>query len=113
VRGSVDGASRIEGKVRIGEGTRVVDSVIRGPAVVGEACHIERAYVGPYTSIASGCTVMSSEVENSILLEGAQVRDLDRRIEGSLIGCHAEIGRADGRPRAYRLTVGDNSRIGL
>jgi len=113
VLGAVDATSRIEGKVRLARGSKVIDSVVRGPVVIGEDCRIEHAFIGPYTSVAAGSVVESAEVENSILLEGTVVRDLDRRVEGSLIGRKVEISRAELKPRAYRFVVGDNSKIGL
>jgi glucose-1-phosphate thymidylyltransferase len=57
--------------------------------------------------------VRSSEIENSVILEGSSIRDLDRRLEGSLIGRHVEVVREVRRPQAYRLMVGDNSRVGI
>jgi len=113
VLGSVDGQSRVEGKVVLGKGSEVIGSVVRGPAVIGADCRIENAFVGPYTSLADRCQVRGCEIENSIVLEGSTIRDLDRRVEGSLIGRHTEIARADLRPKAYRFMVGDNSRVGM
>ena len=113
VLAAVDARSRVEGKVVLGKGSEVIDSVVRGPAVIGEGCRIEHAFIGPYTSIQDRCHVRSSEIENSIVLEGSSLRDLDRRVEGSLIGRHVEIVREDLKPKAYRFMVGDNSRIGF
>ena len=111
--GAVDKKSRIEGKVVLGKGSEVIDSVVRGPAVIGENCRIETAFIGPYTSIQDRCVVRASEIENSILLEGPSIRDLDRRVEGSLIGRYVEIVKEDLKPKAYRFMVGDNSRVGF
>jgi len=69
IDGEVDAASSIHGKVRIGKGSRVVNSVIRGPAIIGDNCVIENAYVGPFTSIYYNCVVRGSEIEHSIVLE--------------------------------------------
>jgi glucose-1-phosphate thymidylyltransferase len=51
-------------------------SLIRGPAILGEGSRIVDSYIGPYTSIAAGVEVVGSEVEHSILLAGASLRDL-------------------------------------
>jgi len=41
------------------------------------------------------------------------VRDLDLRMESSLLGRNVKIGRDRRQPRAYRFMVGDNSEIGI
>ena len=41
------------------------------------------------------------------------MRDLDGRMESSLLGRNVTIGRGDRQPRAYRFMVGDNSEIGI
>jgi glucose-1-phosphate thymidylyltransferase len=41
------------------------------------------------------------------------VRDLDFRIEASLIGRNVTIGRGPTLPKAYRFVVGDNSEIAI
>jgi glucose-1-phosphate thymidylyltransferase len=47
------------------------------------------------------------------MLEGSSVRDLDARMESSLLGRDVTIGRSLGQPRAYRFLVGDRSDIGI
>jgi len=42
-----------------------------GPAIIGSGTLIEEAYVGPFTSIYHDCTIRRSEIEHSIVLEGA------------------------------------------
>ena len=71
------------------------------------------AYVGPYSAIGEDCVIEHAEVEHSILLAGSSVRDLDGRMESSLLGRNVHIARSDGQPRAYRFMVGDNSEIGI
>ena len=113
ILGDVDEKSQVLGKVRIGAGTRIVDSVIRGPAVIGDNCTIVNAYVGPFTSISCGCSLENAEVEHSIILENSSVIDIGGRIEDSLIGKNVLVGRSASRPRAFRLMLGDNSQVGL
>ncbi len=112
-RGEVDGDSSIEGRVVLEEGARLVRSAVRGPAIIGRGALIEDAYIGPYSAISAGCVVVRAEVEHSILLEGSEIRDLDARVESSLIGRGVKIVRSDAKPKAYRFLVGDSSSIGL
>ncbi|MDX1583467.1 MAG: glucose-1-phosphate thymidylyltransferase, partial [Thermoanaerobaculia bacterium] len=113
VLGTVDAESRIEGKVVVAEGAEIVDSVIRGPVTIGPGARIEHAFVGPYTSIGQQCVIESCEIENSIVLEGSEIRRVEGRIEESLIGKNVRIGRTRRRPVAYRFMVGDNSEVGI
>lgn len=109
--GQVDGETRLEGVVRIGSGTRVERSILRGPLIIGDDCHIADAYIGPFTSIADAVTIRGAEIEHSIVLRGSLIADIEARIESSLIGRDVTIQRAAGRPLAKRFMVGDSSRI--
>lgn len=109
--GEIDEGSRVEGRVQLAEGARVVRSVVRGPAVIGPGALIEDAYIGPYTSIGAGVHVCRSEVEHSILLADAVVEDLGTRMEASLLGRNVKLTRSDGPPKTLRLLVGDNCEI--
>ena len=63
--------------------------------------------------VGPGCVIEDAEVEHSILLEGSSVRQLQGRMESSLLGRNVAIGRSKGQPRAFRFMVGDNSEIGI
>jgi len=113
IDGTVDTASRIEGKVVIGAGTTIERSVVRGPVIIGENVTISGAYVGPFTSIGDRATIRETEIEHSIVLEGATITDLANRIEDSLIGRNVSIYRLPVRPSAYRFMLGDSSEVGI
>jgi glucose-1-phosphate thymidylyltransferase len=105
--------SQADGRVVIEPGARLERSTVRGPAVIGAGARLVDAYVGPYTAVGEDCLIQNAEVEHSILLAGSSVRDLDGRMESSLLGRNVAV-RRDGRsPRAYRFMVGDNSEIGI
>jgi glucose-1-phosphate thymidylyltransferase len=103
--------SKVEGRVVIDAGARLERSQVRGPAIVGAGAVIRDAYVGPYTSVGPGVRISGSEVEHSILLEGASVCDLGTRMEASLLGRNVSLERGDGLPKTMRMIVGDNSEI--
>lgn len=113
VRGEVDSASRLHGRVQVGEGTRIRNSVLRGPVIVGANCLIENAYIGPFTSIADGVHIIASEVEHSVILEGCRILNIGARLEDSLLGRNVMVCRDEGKPRAVRLMLGDNSQVNL
>lgn len=110
IEGEVDGPSKIEGRVALGRGSKVTSSLIRGPVIIGENVTIEGSYVGPFTSISDGAIVRRSEVENSIILQNAVIEDVPR-LESSLIGKEAVVRRANVKPSAIRLMVGDHSEV--
>jgi glucose-1-phosphate thymidylyltransferase len=60
--------------------------------------------------VAADCAITDSELEYSILLEGASVRGV-KRIEASLIGRDVEVTPSPAVPRAHRLVLGDHSKV--
>jgi glucose-1-phosphate thymidylyltransferase len=113
IEGKVDKETQISGDVTIEKGSTVTRSVIRGPVVIGRNVVIEDSYVGPFTSIYHECLIKNCEVENSVLLQGARLENLDKRVDKSLIGNKAQVIRTDTRPRSYNFLVGDMSRVDL
>jgi glucose-1-phosphate thymidylyltransferase len=113
VRGEVDERSIVAGKVVIEKGARIVGSVIRGPAIIGEGCLVEDSYVGPFSSIGNNTTLKGSEVEYSIILRDCRIADVRIRLEGSILGNDVEIVEATGKPRVHRFMIGDQSRVEL
>jgi glucose-1-phosphate thymidylyltransferase len=111
--GKVGRGSRIEGRVKIGEGVEIVDSLVRGPVVIGDGTRLVGAFVGPYTSIGERCTLVCCEMENSIVLSDCEIRDVPLRIDGSLLGRNVRIVKTDFKPKAYRFMLGDNSEVGI
>lgn len=113
IDGFVDRDSKLIGKVTIQEGAEVMGSVIRGPAIIGEDTRIVNSYVGPFTSIYHHVVVEKSEIEHSIVLEHSRIIDISQRIESSLIGRNVEVIRSPLLPKAYKMTLGDHSKVGL
>jgi glucose-1-phosphate thymidylyltransferase len=111
IDGTVDAASRVEGAVVIEAGATIADSVVRGPAIIGAGAHLQHAYVGPFTSIGPGVGIRHSEIEHSIVLEGASIHDLEARVADSLIGRGVKIHRQPLKPAAHRFMLGDNSEV--
>jgi len=105
--------SEVAGRVVIEAGARVIRSTVRGPAIIGRDAVIESAYVGPFTSIGDRVVLRASEVEHSIILEGASVTDVGGRIESSLIGRNVSIYRTASKPRSFNFMLGDRSEVGL
>ncbi|MEZ0348757.1 MAG: glucose-1-phosphate thymidylyltransferase [Thermus sp.] len=107
--------SHLVGEVVVERGAKVVRSTLRGPVHVAAGAVVEDSYVGPYTSIGREAVVRRSELEYSILLDGAEVVDLPYRLDASLLGMGAMVsgGRSDPRPHTLQLVLGDKSRVRL
>jgi glucose-1-phosphate thymidylyltransferase len=113
IEGYVDRDSKVIGKVTVQRGAEIISSVIRGPAIIGEETRIVNAYIGPFTSIYHHVVVERSEIEHSIVLEHSRIIDIPQRIESSLIGRNVEITRSPLLPKAYKMTLGDHSKVGV
>jgi len=111
--GTVDAASRVDSRVTVERGAQIVNSVVRGPAIIGENAKIVNSYVGPFTSIYHDVVIENSEIERSIVLEHSTICDIPTRLHDSLIGRHAEVGVGTMRPKAIKLHLGDHSRLEL
>ena len=113
IDGYVDRDSEVDSRVTIEQGAEVINSVVRGPAIIGRDTRLVNAYVGPFTSIYHHCIVENAEISRSIVLENSQIRNINRRIEDSLIGRNVTLHRSPIRPQAYKFTLGDFSNVGL
>jgi glucose-1-phosphate thymidylyltransferase len=112
IQGTVEN-STLEGRVILEEGARVINSKIRGPAIIGKRTVVENAFVGPYTAINHDCIVRQCEIEHSIVLENSRLEDLQTRIADSLIGRNVQIHRAEGPTKTIHLMLGDFSQVGI
>lgn len=110
-KGTIDSDTRISGRVNIGQGSKLSHCTVRGPAVIGDNCTLEHSYVGPFTSIGDDAYVSHAEIEHSILRENCRILDFNGRIEDSLIGANVELTRSHLKPIAYRLMLGDDSKV--
>ncbi|MDO8689396.1 MAG: glucose-1-phosphate thymidylyltransferase [Dehalococcoidia bacterium] len=113
IAGTVDKDSKLIGKVILEKGAEVINSVIRGPAAIGEGTRLVNSYIGPFSSIYHHCTITGSEIEHSVVLEYSRIEDVGQRIEDSLIGRHVEIGKSPIKPKAFKLVLGDHSKVGM
>jgi len=75
---------RVRGAIQVGEGSKLVDCTVTGPAVIGSDTHLTRVTIGPNTAIGDGCRLSDATVEESIVLDGAEVHGW--KLRGSLLG---------------------------
>ncbi len=108
-----DGNYKIEGPVIIEKGVTLSNTLVRGPVIIAKGSSIVNSYIGPYTSIGPNVTIENSEVENSIFMENSIIRDVDVRIDASIVGKNAIISSIKIKPKVHNLVVGDYSSIRL
>ncbi|MBI4052209.1 MAG: glucose-1-phosphate thymidylyltransferase [Elusimicrobia bacterium] len=106
----LDSRSKLEGRVILEEGAQILHSTIRGPAIIGKNTRVYRSYIGPYSSIYHDVSIEESEIEHSIVLEYARIKNV-KSISDSLIGQRVEVMKSASAPAAYRLMLGDSSRV--
>jgi glucose-1-phosphate thymidylyltransferase len=110
--GDIDEQSRVEGRVVVEDGAQLINSVVRGPAVIGQRTRLVDTYVGPYSSIGPDCELIDAEIEHSVVLASSRIIGV-HRIQDSLLGREVEVVRSGVRPKATRLMLGDHSRADL
>ena len=103
--------SRVEGRVVIEEGARLERATVRGPGDDRGGHHLVDAYIGPYTAIGEDVQIERRRDRALDRAVGLAVRDLEGRIEASLIGRNVAIARSPALPKAYRFVVGDNADV--
>lgn len=113
IQGEIDRDSRIIGRVTVGSGTVVKGCTIRGPVIIGQNCHLENCFIGPYSSISDGVHLRAADIEHSVILEEAKILGIEQRIVDSVIGPRSHIVPALQRPKALRFLLGKDSQIEL
>lgn len=111
VEGEVDERSRVYEPVVLEAGARVVNSVLRGPLIVGAGTEVVESYIGPGTAIDRNCRVKGCRIEDSVVMEDTAIEEIHWPIVRSLIGRFVELRGAAGVGSGYSLTLGDHSRI--
>jgi glucose-1-phosphate thymidylyltransferase len=109
---TIDEDTVIEGRVSIHETAFIANSRISGPVIIGKDTEIRNAYIGPYTAIGDNCEIVSSEIENSVVMDGSSIIGI-RKLSDSLIGKNTSVIPSPNKPLTTRLMVGDDCTIEL
>ncbi len=91
----------------------MVNCTVRGPVIIGRDCYLENCFVGPYSSVSDKVTLIDTDIDHSVILQGAKVVNIHQRVVDSLIGQRACLGVAERRPKALRFMVGDDCQVEL
>lgn len=106
--------SDVSHRVILGEGSQIIDSVIRGPVIIGKNVTVRNSFIGPYTSLGDNVTVEGSEIEGSIVMQNCVIRNIPGRIDASLIADNTQVTSAAHLvPASHRFILAENSYVQL
>ncbi len=107
----IDAQSTVDSRVTVQAGANIVNSIVRGPSIIGKGTVIENSFIGPFTSIYHHCEIRNCQIERSIILENSRVIDIDQTLRDSLIGRNATVKRSDGKPSGIKMNLGDHGTL--
>jgi len=112
IKGEVDSQSRIVGRVQIGEGAKLENSLIQGPVFIAENCRIKNSLIKPFTNVRAGTAVENSSLERSVILENCQISKI-KHLTDSVIGRNTVLTGQGKSPSKIRLVIGDDCKMEL
>lgn len=107
----IEGNCDVSHRVIIGKNSKIIDSVVRGPVIIGENTVIKNSYVGPYTALGDNVVIEGSEIEASIVMKNCEIRNIQGRIDRSLLADNARVSAATHMPAAHRFVLAENSYV--
>ncbi len=112
ILGDLDDRCKVEGPVRMGQGTRAVNCRLIGPCLIGANCTLRDSTIGPHVSVDSGTSITDSRVEDCIIQQDCQLHHLRSGLTDSVLGVQVEvIGPENSAEAPLRLLLGDMSSI--
>lgn len=103
--------NEVHGRVAIHPTARVSASVLHGPVAIDAGAVVEDSFIGPYTSVGPGVVLIGTEIDNSMVLTGAEIRHPGFRVEASIIGERAAVIRSFALPRGLHMRLRPDSRV--
>jgi glucose-1-phosphate thymidylyltransferase len=113
VDGSYGDDNVVHGRVAISSSARLSGCVLHGPVAVDDRAVVEDSYLGPYTAVGAGAILTGAEIDNTMVLAGAEISHPGQRIEGSIIGERASVARSFDLPRGLHMRLEPHSRVTL
>jgi glucose-1-phosphate thymidylyltransferase len=113
IKSRIGSNSTLQGRVSMGKQCKIINSIIRGPVIIGDKVTIKDSYIGPYTSISNSTLIEESSVENSVIMEGVRITKVKQPLDNSLIGSGTEVTDVNGHSNCLELFVGEKSQIRL
>ena len=106
--------SKQQSIVIAGEDVHVSDSHLTGPVALGSHVTITGCRLGPYTAVGDNCVIDGCNIDNSVIMEGSRMTNLEGRISASLVGRNVVVEKQapkQNQESSIYLHVGDDSKI--
>ncbi|MGH2873209.1 MAG: hypothetical protein ACRDL5_12200 [Solirubrobacteraceae bacterium] len=103
--------NRLHGRISISSAAFVSNCTVHGPVAIDRRAIVEDSFIGPFTAIGPDAIVRGAEIDNAMILTGAEIRYPGLRIEGSIVGERAQVVRGFDLPRGLHLQLGPDSRV--
>ncbi len=107
----IEGNCEVSHRVIIGKGSKIIDSVVRGPVIIGDNTIIKNSYIGPYTALGDNVTIENSQIEASIVMKDCEIHNIQGRIDRSLLADNARVSSTHHMPNAHRFVLAENSYV--
>lgn len=102
---------QVKGRVKVGKNCRISRTSLRGPIIIGDGVVVKDSFIGPYSSIGDNCQIIKAKIENSILVKGVKVENIDMPLDSSLVGEESVIeGNGKGN---LELFIGNKCQVRL
>ncbi len=99
------------GQYGVSDNARVTNCEVVEPVSVAAGCVLENCHIGPDVSLAAGVHVSGSTIENSIVMDGAQISG-PLGLAASIIGARTCIEASDSKAKT-ELFLADDSVVSL
>jgi glucose-1-phosphate thymidylyltransferase len=108
---SFSDGNQVHGRVAISEGAVVSNCVLHGPVAIDARAVVEDSFIGPFTAIGADTVVSGAEIDNTMVLSGAEVSHPGFRIEASIIGERCRVVRTFDLPKGLHMRLAPDSRV--
>jgi len=105
-QGKKEGDSIVNENAIIGKGSIIKGcSTISNSVIIGENCVIDNACIGPYSSLGDNSIIISSKIQNSIIMENCKIEG-DISIKDSIIAKNSSINSENNEEKIFLLGEG-------
>ena len=109
LQGTVRADCQIDGNACVGRGTRLTNSQLLGPCLIGRNCVIDNAVIGPYAAIGDGCNITGSRIADSVVQQNCRIAQVV--LERSVLGEEVQISGREPLGNPLHMILGDMAQI--
>lgn len=87
----------VDSNIEIPASSKLINTCIEAPSIVGEHCIIKDSYIGPYTSIGDGCNIVNCSISNTIIFNYCTLNNSPWHIKDSVIAENFSLAGPPGK----------------